>query len=333
MSSAHDEAEAQKALGNAEFNEKNFEKAIEHYSEAIRLDSGNFIYYSNRSATYGAIGKWELAEKDAKECVRRNPTFAKGYHRLANAQQQLGRHTEAIETLEMAQKTATDPDKIPGIKKLLRQLNQEVSKSTTLTQKGGLQVPGHIAKELQELQPQFQTLQREIEQIDAKLAVYSRQKKRLALVEREIVELPKETKTYRSIGKMFLQTTCKENVAAIKNEDSFVNDQVSSLGARKNYLTRQKQSVQNNITELLAQCATGYQSEDNLLCNQGGLNNIESFRNRSKFLSLKLCVFHASSSLSSVYAFVKLVDALEKLCIRFLELLVLGSERVDVAIG
>ncbi|ETL45644.1 hypothetical protein F441_04433 [Phytophthora nicotianae CJ01A1] len=255
MASLHEAAEAQKTLGNEEFNEKNFDKAIECYSEAIRLGPDNHVYYSNRSAAYGAVGKWELAEKDAQECVKRNPKFAKGYHRLANAQQQLGRKKEAIETLKTAQTTATDTDKVPGIKKLLRQLNQEVApKSAASTQGGGRQVPMHVAKELQELQPQFQKIQRELEQIEAKLAAYSRQKKRLALVEREVADLPEGTKTYRSIGKMFLQTDSEENAATLKNDEKHVDEQVSSLEARKNYLNRQKQSVQDNITELLAQC-------------------------------------------------------------------------------
>ncbi|KAH7463854.1 hypothetical protein PRIC1_006443 [Phytophthora ramorum] len=255
MSSAHDAAEAQKTLGNEEFNEKNFDKAVKCYSEAIRLNPENYVYYSNRSAAYGALTKWEEAEADAKECVKRNPKFAKGYHRLANAQQQLGRKKEAIETLKTAQTTATDPEKVPGIKKLLRQLNQEMTpKSAVSAQGGGRQVPMHIAKELQELQPQFQKIQRELEQIEAKLAAFTRQKKRLVLVEREVADLPEGTNTYRSIGKMFLQTDREENAESLKSEEKRTDEQVSSLEARKNYLNRQKQSVQDNITELLAQC-------------------------------------------------------------------------------
>ncbi|CEG39483.1 small glutamine rich tetratricopeptide repeat-containing partial [Plasmopara halstedii] len=253
--SSEDDAEVQKTLGNEEFNHKNFSKAVECYSEAIRLNSNNYVYYSNRSAAYGAMGNWELAEKDAQECVKRNPTFAKGYHRLANAQQQLGRKKEAIETLKIALTAASNPDKVPGIKKLLRQLNEEVTLSSTSSPQGvSRQVPAHVAKELQELQPQFQKIQHESDQIEAKLAAFSRQKKRLALVERELIDLPEGIKTYRSIGKMFMQTGHDENAASVTNENKLLNEQMSSLEARKNYLNRQKQSVQNNITELLAQC-------------------------------------------------------------------------------
>lgn len=147
------------------------------FSTPMLLLQLSFLLFIVDSAAYGALFKWELAEKDAQECVKRNPKFAKGYHRLANAQSQLGRKKEAIETLKTALTTATDPEKAPGIKKLLRQLNQELAaKSAAPAQGGGRQVPAHIAKELQELQPQFQKIQRELEQIEAKLAAYARQR-------------------------------------------------------------------------------------------------------------------------------------------------------------
>uniref|UniRef100_K3WP51 Uncharacterized protein n=1 Tax=Globisporangium ultimum (strain ATCC 200006 / CBS 805.95 / DAOM BR144) TaxID=431595 RepID=K3WP51_GLOUD len=259
MSALNEEAEEQKNLGNEEFNVKNFDKAIEYYSEAIRLDPANHVYYSNRSAAYGAVGNWAQAEVDAQECVKRNPSFAKGYHRLANAQKQLGRNADAIATLQAAQANAADAGKNPGIKKLLRDLNQEsgaASGAPTVMGPGGRALPPAVAKELQELQPQFMTIQREVDQIDAKLTAFARQKKRVALVEKELVELPEATTTYQSVGKMFLQTTKDENFASMKSEARKVDDQISSLEARKNYLNRQKTSLEENITELLAQVST-----------------------------------------------------------------------------
>lgn len=123
------------------------------------------MYYSNRSAAYGALGQWELAEADAKECVQRNASFAKGYHRLANAQKQMGRTVEAIATLKTAQANATDVEKVPGIKKLLRELTQAAAPSANAQTPGTRTVPAAIAKELQELQPQFMSIQREVEQV------------------------------------------------------------------------------------------------------------------------------------------------------------------------
>lgn len=189
------------------------------------------------SAAYGAMGDWEHAEVDAQACVTRNPQFAKGYHRLANAQKQLGRHADAIATLRAAQTNAADANRNPGIKKLLRDLNAEAEaegdgakrSSAAPAPSGTRTVPAHIAKELQELQPQFLSIQREVEQLDAKLAGLARQKKRVALVENELTELPEATPTFQSVGKMFLRTTKSDNFAAMKTEARNVDDQVASL--------------------------------------------------------------------------------------------------------
>ena len=47
-----------KNKGNAEFKQKNFEKAIEHYTNAIELDSTNQVFYSNRSGCYTSLGQY-----------------------------------------------------------------------------------------------------------------------------------------------------------------------------------------------------------------------------------------------------------------------------------
>ena len=53
--------------------------------KAIKLDPENHIFYSNRAAAYMAMEKFERALRDANECVRLQPTWAKGYSRQAAA--------------------------------------------------------------------------------------------------------------------------------------------------------------------------------------------------------------------------------------------------------
>lgn len=69
-------------------------------------------------------------------------------------------------------------------------------------------------------------------QIESKLAAYARQNKRVALVEKELTDLPEGTITYQSVGKMFLQTTMDENLSSMKQESAKVDEQVSSLEVR-----------------------------------------------------------------------------------------------------
>lgn len=46
--------------GNASFKEKDFKKAISHYSDAIRMDGNNATYYNNRAMAYLQLCRWFL---------------------------------------------------------------------------------------------------------------------------------------------------------------------------------------------------------------------------------------------------------------------------------
>ena len=67
--------------GNAEFQQQNYEKAIELYSEAIALEPDNHTLYSNRSAAYKSCGNAQCALDDADKCIELQPQWAKGYVR------------------------------------------------------------------------------------------------------------------------------------------------------------------------------------------------------------------------------------------------------------
>uniref|UniRef100_A0A7S0E9D0 Uncharacterized protein n=1 Tax=Hanusia phi TaxID=3032 RepID=A0A7S0E9D0_9CRYP len=67
--------------GNKAFEVGDFKAAIEHYSNAILFDPLNHILFSNRSAAYASLRMWDQAIKDSNECVRLQPSWAKGYCR------------------------------------------------------------------------------------------------------------------------------------------------------------------------------------------------------------------------------------------------------------
>ncbi|KKO97818.1 stress-induced-phosphoprotein 1 [Trichoderma harzianum] len=78
-------ADELKALGNKAIAEKNFDEAIDKFSQAIALQPENHILYSNRSAAYASKKDWDNALKDAEKTTEIKPDWAKGWGRKGAA--------------------------------------------------------------------------------------------------------------------------------------------------------------------------------------------------------------------------------------------------------
>ena len=109
-------AESAKKAGNEAFATKNYEEAIKHYNEAIRLDPDNAVFYSNRSACFASMQDWQKALEDALLCVSKDGNFIKGYFRLAIAQAELGLFDDAETTCRAA--LSKEPENEQGLKQL-----------------------------------------------------------------------------------------------------------------------------------------------------------------------------------------------------------------------
>ncbi|KAK9331097.1 hypothetical protein V1520DRAFT_338742 [Lipomyces starkeyi] len=84
-----------KNAGNAEFKKKNYEKAIELYTNAISL-SPDAVFYSNRAACYSAQEKWEKVVEDATAALELEPEYLKALSRRGNAYEKLEQYPDAI---------------------------------------------------------------------------------------------------------------------------------------------------------------------------------------------------------------------------------------------
>ena len=73
--------QTKKDEGNQFFKNKQYEEAIQKYTEAIEFDKTDVTFYSNRSACYAALNKWEQAAEDGKQCIIADKSFVKGYFR------------------------------------------------------------------------------------------------------------------------------------------------------------------------------------------------------------------------------------------------------------
>lgn len=76
-------AEEKKESGNHLYKFKNYKGALIMYDEAIKLCPENAAYYGNRSACYMMLGMYKKALDDAQKAVALDPTFTKGYIRIA----------------------------------------------------------------------------------------------------------------------------------------------------------------------------------------------------------------------------------------------------------
>ena len=101
-------ANVAKDKGNAAMNYEEYSKAIEHYSEAIRLNPNNHVFFSNRSAAYLNDGQVELALEDADTCIQLDPSFKKGYYRKGIALRTLDLNKEALSAFQEGQKRFPD---------------------------------------------------------------------------------------------------------------------------------------------------------------------------------------------------------------------------------
>lgn len=85
-----------KAAGNAAFGAKQFDKALELYSNAIRAYPKDAVFYANRAAVWGSWKNFEEVVKDTSEGLRLRPDYVKCYTRRAVAHENLRNYREAV---------------------------------------------------------------------------------------------------------------------------------------------------------------------------------------------------------------------------------------------
>lgn len=84
-----------KKEGNAAFSAGKYAEAVMLFSQAIEVDGGNHVLYSNRSAAYASLKEYERALEDASKTIEIKPDWAKGYSRKGAALHGVKNYEEA----------------------------------------------------------------------------------------------------------------------------------------------------------------------------------------------------------------------------------------------
>lgn len=95
-------AEMAKEKGNQAFKEKQWQKAIGFYTEAIKLNGNSATYFSNRAAAHLEMGNFLQADADSSKAIDLDKKNVKAYLRRGTAREMLGYYKDAIEDFRYA---------------------------------------------------------------------------------------------------------------------------------------------------------------------------------------------------------------------------------------
>ncbi|KAM3910437.1 tetratricopeptide repeat protein 31 isoform 2-T2 [Leptodactylus fuscus] len=84
------------SVGNNLADRGRYLEALHYYTEAIRLNPGEYRFLGNRSYSYERLGRYREALQDAEKALELRPDFIKGHFRRGKALKGLKRYLEAI---------------------------------------------------------------------------------------------------------------------------------------------------------------------------------------------------------------------------------------------
>lgn len=95
-----EQVEGLKNEGNLAFAAKDYKLSVQKFTEAITIDPTNGVFFSNRSAAFACLQRWEDALNDAEKAIELKPDWVKGYGRKGTALQGLARWEEALQAFQ-----------------------------------------------------------------------------------------------------------------------------------------------------------------------------------------------------------------------------------------
>ena len=216
------------------------------------------------SACHGSKGDWESAANDAKECIKVNPAFIKGYYRLATAQSEQNKFEAALATVKQGMAIETNN---PQLQKQMRQIKakrdaqRRVENATKTSASAGAVAENNahirsldpsVIKEVHDLQSQFRNTVKEIREVQGKIGRAQVSKRTSELTKNQLQDIPEGSysKLYRPVGKMFMLVSKADMMTHLDETIEKEGKNETSLSAKMDYLQKMLKSQQQNIHEL-----------------------------------------------------------------------------------
>lgn len=206
---------------------------------------------------------------DAKECIRLDPQFVKGYYRLATAQLELEEYDLAQSTIK--QGLAMDANNAPLLKLMGTVKKAKKAAATAAAVAAGAgggssstagadNVLGGAAKldqatsrELYDLEVQYKQSIREFQSVQVDLNKCQREQQMADATLSELEASPAVGAYYRSVGKTFLKSTREGVMDHLKNNKEDSAKKENDLTQKLKYLERRMTSQKQNMRELVSQ--------------------------------------------------------------------------------
>ncbi|CAH0402011.1 unnamed protein product [Chilo suppressalis] len=116
-----------------------------------------------------------------------------------------------------------------------------------------LPVDLELKKAFVDLQVKMIATSKKIHFIDTQIGVLKRVLQHVDITQGEISMLPPGTKTYESVGRMFLLTDLEEVKSNLKTRESQLTAKTADLEKNKEYLEKNLKESQDNIREMVQQ--------------------------------------------------------------------------------
>ena len=236
--------------------------------------------------------QWPKAIDDAKECIRLDPQFIKGYYRLATAQLESKDLQGAESTIKQGLSLDADNSQLLKVLrniKLHRKAAEEAKKTVVSGQSnnqargsynsssamshtavggGGKVLDAATSQELHDLQVQYSTTAREYSLVQADLQKAVREDKMYNITLKELQENPakpsngdggastsssEDGRYYRSIGKIFMKSSHSDVVDHLNKNIELHRKKQKDHKGKLEYLEKKLKSQQLNMKELTGQ--------------------------------------------------------------------------------